>query len=131
LLIIIMFMHINVQYDFHFKWCSIKNCTIGSISGATVLRFQTIELFGRLNNNMKRSKNNKSPKLCLGDLISRLILQPVWLFDMSTEKKTDWGYQMSNQKPLIKEWRQHTIVKKERGYISIYKKLTAEQYEPH
>ena len=29
-----MFMHINFEYDFHFKWCSIKNWTIGSISGA-------------------------------------------------------------------------------------------------
>jgi hypothetical protein len=36
-------------------------------NGAKTISFQT--LFGRLNNNKKRSKNNKSPKLCLGDLI--------------------------------------------------------------
>ena len=35
-------------------------------NGAKTLSLQT--LFGRLNNK-KRSKNNKSPKLCLGDLI--------------------------------------------------------------
>ena len=34
---------------------------------AKTISLQT--LFGRLNNNKKRSKNNKSPKLCLGDLI--------------------------------------------------------------
>jgi hypothetical protein len=34
---------------------------------AKTISFQT--LFGRLNNNKKRSKSNKSPKLCLGDLI--------------------------------------------------------------
>ena len=45
------------------------------MNGAKTISLQT--LFGRLNNNMKRSKNNKSPKRCLGDLISRLILQPV------------------------------------------------------
>ena len=38
-------------------------------NGAKTISLQT--LFGRLNNNnkKKRSKNNKSPKLCLGDLI--------------------------------------------------------------
>jgi hypothetical protein len=35
-------------------------------NGAKTISLQT--LFGRLNNK-KRSKNNKSPKLCLGDLI--------------------------------------------------------------
>ena len=35
-------------------------------NGAKTISLQT--LFGRLNNNTKRSKNNKSPKLCLGDL---------------------------------------------------------------
>ena len=38
---------------------------------AKTISFQT--LFGRLNNNKKRSKNNKSPKLCLGDLIIIII----------------------------------------------------------
>ena len=40
-------------------------------NGAKTISLQT--LFGRLNNNnnKKRSKNNKSPKLCLGDLIIR------------------------------------------------------------
>ena len=32
-------------------------------NGAKTISLQT--LFGRLNNNKKRSKNNKSPKLCL------------------------------------------------------------------
>ena len=40
-------------------------------NGQKTISLQT--LFGRLNknknNNKKRSKNNKSPKLCLGDLI--------------------------------------------------------------
>jgi hypothetical protein len=36
-------------------------------NGAKTISLQT--LFGRLNNK-KRSKNNKSPKLCLGDLIT-------------------------------------------------------------
>jgi hypothetical protein len=37
-------------------------------NGAKTISLQT--LFGRLNNNNKKqSKNNKSPKLCLGDLI--------------------------------------------------------------
>ena len=36
-------------------------------NGAKTISLQT--LFGRLNNNKKLSKNNKSPKLCLGDLI--------------------------------------------------------------
>jgi hypothetical protein len=42
-------------------------------NGAKTISLQT--LFGRLNknNNKKRSKNNKSPKLCLGDLINILI----------------------------------------------------------
>ena len=35
-------------------------------NGAKTISLQT--LFGRLNNK-KRSKNNKSPKLCLGDLM--------------------------------------------------------------
>ena len=35
-------------------------------NGAKTISLQT--LFGRLNNNKKRSKNNKSLKLCLGDL---------------------------------------------------------------
>ena len=35
-------------------------------NGAKTISLQT--LFGRLNK--KRSKNNKSPKLCLGDLIT-------------------------------------------------------------
>jgi hypothetical protein len=39
-------------------------------NGAKTISIQT--LFGRLNNNKKRSKNNKSPKLCLGDLINYL-----------------------------------------------------------
>jgi hypothetical protein len=37
-------------------------------NGAKTISLQT--LFGRLNDK-KRSKNNKSPKLCLGDLITR------------------------------------------------------------
>jgi hypothetical protein len=37
-------------------------------NGAKTISLQT--LFGRLNKNKKRSKNNKSPKLCLGDLIN-------------------------------------------------------------
>ena len=38
-------------------------------NGAKTISLQT--LFGRLNNNnKKRSKNNKSPKHCLGDLIT-------------------------------------------------------------
>ena len=42
-------------------------------NGAKTISFQT--LFERLNknNNKKRSKNNKSPKLCLGDLIKIII----------------------------------------------------------
>jgi hypothetical protein len=39
-------------------------------NGAKTISLQT--LFGRLNNNKKRSKNNKSAKLCLGDLINIL-----------------------------------------------------------
>ena len=39
-------------------------------NGAKTISLQT--LFGRLNNK-KRSKNNKSPKLCLGDLIIIII----------------------------------------------------------
>jgi hypothetical protein len=38
-------------------------------NGAKTISLQT--LFGRLNK--KRSKNNKSPKLCLGDLITPLL----------------------------------------------------------
>ena len=43
-------------------------------NGAKTISLQT--LFGRLNknNNKKRSKNNKSPKLCLGDLITISLL---------------------------------------------------------
>jgi hypothetical protein len=37
-------------------------------NGAKTITLQM--LFGRLNNK-KRNKNNKSPKLCLGDLITR------------------------------------------------------------
>jgi hypothetical protein len=41
-------------------------------NGAKTISLQT--LFGRLNNNNKKqSKNNKSPKLCLGDLIIIII----------------------------------------------------------
>ena len=40
-------------------------------NGAKTISLQA--LFGRLNNNKKRSKNNKSPKCCLGDLIMILI----------------------------------------------------------
>jgi hypothetical protein len=44
-------------------------------NGAKTISLQT--LFGRLNNNnnnKKRSKNTKSPKLCLGDLITLNVL---------------------------------------------------------
>jgi hypothetical protein len=43
---------------------------------AKTISLQT--LFGRLNNK-KRSKNNKSPKLCLGDLIKYKFKQVVLL----------------------------------------------------
>jgi hypothetical protein len=41
-------------------------------NGAKTISIQT--LFGRLNNNKKRSKNNKSPKHYLGDLITSILL---------------------------------------------------------
>ena len=41
-------------------------------NGAKTISLQT--LFGRFNNNKKRSKNNKPPKLCLGDLIIIIII---------------------------------------------------------
>ena len=44
-------------------------------NGAKTISLQT--LFGRLNK--KRSKNNKSPKLCLGDLITDFSLNKILL----------------------------------------------------
>ena len=52
----------------------IKNKKIKIRNGAKTISLQT--LLGRLNknNNKKRSKNNKSPKLCLRDLITISLL---------------------------------------------------------
>ena len=63
-------------------------------NGAKTISLQT--LFGRLNNNnKKRSKNNKSPKRCLGDLITRVELKLTNLYN--TLSKEDYILYMTSR----------------------------------
>ena len=68
-------------------------------------------------------------------LISRLILQPVWLFDMSIKNNTD--LKIPNEQSEATNWGRtdNAMVKKGKVYTNIYKtlhrKLTFEQYESH